>query len=104
MAIPVKFILSCNLPSGVEEAKSALAFLTQQLPEKLRGAGLELQDVWHTVYGSWPQLRMMYYCPDVEMLRAFLVTKSWQLLKVQILQHVQGYQQKVIVYQARFQL
>ena len=95
--------MSCNLKPGIEEAKTALAYLMQPFIESMREAGLELWDVWYTVYGTWPQIRMSFICQESEVLQSFIHSQEWQILKRRLSQHIQELKLKVVISQEHFQ-
>ncbi len=103
MSVPVKLLLSCNIKPGIEEAKIAFAYLTQEFPTSMREAGLELSDAWYTVYGTWPQIRMSFICQEAAELQSFLHSDTWQALKRRLMNHIQEYKQKVVLSRDHFQ-
>ena len=103
MTAPVKLILSCNIKPGLEEAKLAFVYITQEFPKSMRNAGLELSDAWYTVYGNWPQIRMSFMCREITELRTFLYSKTWETLKRELLHHAVDYRQKVVLSQDHIQ-
>ena len=103
MSVPVKLLLSCNFKPGIEEAKTALAYLTQDFTESMREAGIDLLDVWYTVYGSWPKIRMSFLCQEPEDMQTYLVSTEWLDLKKRLLLHVHTLELKVVIAKDQFQ-
>ena len=103
MTVPIKFLVTCNLNPGREEAKTALVYLTQEFTECMREAGINLSEIWYTQYGSWPQIRLVFICQDSGILRSFLESNEWYSVRKELLQHVQELKYKVFKLKDRFQ-
>ena len=102
MTVSLKLLLTCNLKPDIEEAKVALAYVTQEFPVKMQNAGLDLEDIWYTVYGTWPQIRMSFLAQDPEALRTFLRSEKWETLRGELYQTIHNLTEKVIVSRDRF--
>jgi hypothetical protein len=103
VSVSLKLLLTCNLKPDIEKAKVALAYVTQEFPEKMQNAGLDLEDIWYTVFGTWPQIRMSFLTQDPESLRTFLHSEKWEMLRGELQQKIHNYTEKVIVSRHRFQ-
>jgi hypothetical protein len=103
VSVSLKLLISCNLKPDVEEAKGGLAYLAQEFPAKMREAGMDLYDMWYTVYGTWPQIRMSFVCSESTELKVFLQSREWAIIKKNLLQRIQAYDQKVVFSRDNFQ-
>ena len=103
MSVPVKLILACNINPGVEEAKVAFDYLTQEVPARMHDAGLKLADAWYTVYGTWPLIRMSFTCQNPTEMQTFLHSHTWQELKIQLQNHTSEFEYKVVISRNQFQ-
>ncbi|MGC9521253.1 MAG: hypothetical protein ACP5HG_05150 [Anaerolineae bacterium] len=102
MSIPVKLLMTWNIAPGQEEA--CFAFITQDLPNHMQEAGLELADAWFTAYGDWPQIRIGFISAELQTLQSFLVSDAWRDVKRELLAYTQDYEEKVVVAKGGFQL
>jgi hypothetical protein len=95
-------MMTWDIRPGQEE--TYFAFITQDFPNVLRNAGLQLTDAWYTVYGNWPQVSMGFISEDLQALESFLASDMWQELKHRLLAYIQSYQQKIVMARGGFQL
>jgi hypothetical protein len=93
--------MTWDIAAGQEEA--CFAFITQDLPETMQSAGLELTDAWFTAYGDWPQIRIGFVSLELEQLQSFLASPAWRSLRKKLMPYTRGYQQKVVVARGGFQ-
>jgi hypothetical protein len=100
--LPIKLLMTWDITPGEEE--TCFAFITQDLPIRMREAGLELTDAWFTAYGDWPQIRIGFVTTDLLALESFLMSEVWQSLKRQLLQYTRDYNEKVVVAKGAFQI
>ncbi len=102
MTHPVKMLMTWNIRPGREE--SYLEFITQEFPETMLKANLQPTDAWYTIYGAWPEVTIGFMADDVEVLKGFLKSEGWALLKRKLLGYIKDYRQKVIPLRPGFQL
>ncbi len=102
MDLPIKLLMTWDIAVGQEEA--CFAFITQELPTAMQDAGLELTDAWFTAFGEWPQIRIGFVAPNLEMIQACLASEMWRKLKRQLMSYTRDYNEKVIVAKGGFQL
>jgi len=91
---PVKLLMTWNIKPGQEQAY--FTFVMQELLVVVRRAGLKLTDVWYTVYGDWPQVRMAFVGESVSEVQAFLSSPQWLEVKQRLLAYTQDYQRKIV--------
>jgi hypothetical protein len=103
VSVPIKFLISCNLRPGREKAKTALEYLTQDFTECLHEAGIHRVEVWFTVYGTWPHIRMIFLCEEPAALRSFLKSNEWKSVKNEVEQNTEALRYKVVVWKDHFQ-
>ncbi|MBN1247176.1 MAG: hypothetical protein JXC32_05925 [Anaerolineae bacterium] len=101
MAIPIKLLMTWDIAAGQEEA--CFAFITQDLPDTMQQAGLELTDAWFTAYGDWPQIRIGFVSMELDELQRFLMSQAWRDLKKKLMPYTRDYRQKVVVARGGFQ-
>lgn len=100
--VPIKLLMTWNIAPGEEE--TCFAFITQDLPIRMREAGLELTDAWFTAYGEWPQIRIGFVSTDLMMMESFLSSDAWQTVKRQLLTYTRDYDEKVVIARGAFQI
>ncbi len=99
---PIKLLMTWDITPGREEA--CLAFVTQELPTRMRDAGLELTDAWFTAYGDWPQVRVGFMGTNLDTVQSYLGSDDWAKLKQRLLTYTVNYHEKVIVARGGFQI
>lgn len=102
METPVKLVMTWDIKPGKE--RPYFAFITQEFPEALQEAGLQLTDAWYTVYGNWPQVSVGIVGEDLESLEGFLASSQWQEIKQRLLSYIQSFRQKVVMARGGFQI
>ena len=100
--LPIKLLMTWDIAPGEEE--TCFAFITQDMPIRMRESGLELTDAWFTAYGDWPQIRIGFVSPDLLTLESFLTSEAWRTLKRQLLTYTRDYHEKVVVARGAFQI
>jgi hypothetical protein len=102
VSIPAKLLMTWDISPGREEA--CLAFITQELPTRMRDAGFELTDAWFTAYGDWPQVRVGFMGTSLDTIKAYLASEDWAKLKRRLLTYTVNYREKVVVAKGWFQV
>ncbi|MBN1249716.1 MAG: hypothetical protein JXC32_18785 [Anaerolineae bacterium] len=102
MSVPIKLLMTWDISPGREEA--CLAFVTQELPDRMRDAGLELTDAWFTAHGDWPQVRVGFMGTNLEMVQSYMASDGWTKLKQRLLAYTLNYREKVIIARGGFQI
>lgn len=102
MNYPVKLLMDWNIKPGREEAY--FDFITRDFIAVFLREGFHLTDAWYTLYGDWPQMKVGFLADDLPSLREFLASESWSNLKIELLDYIHDYHQKVIQAKGGFQL
>ena len=103
VSVPLKLIITCNLKQSGEEAIASLAYLKREFSVRMRDAGLDMTNIWLTIYGNWPHIRMIFNCKDPDTLGLFLASKDWIMLKEELLLHTVALKHKVVISRDNFQ-
>jgi hypothetical protein len=101
----IKLMLTWDIRAGMEQ--SFFAYLSHELLPalaKLTDQPLKLTEVWYTLYGDWPQMRVEFICADTDTAKQFLESPPWLELKQRLLTFVENYRQKVILASGSFQV
>ncbi|MDY0019133.1 MAG: hypothetical protein RBT47_03940 [Anaerolineae bacterium] len=98
----VKFLMTWDVRPGKEE--SYLEFITQEFSDLLVKSNLQPTDAWYTVYGDWPEVMMAFVAEDLESLKQFLVSESWERMRKKLATYVKDYQQKAVPLKRGFQM
>jgi len=98
----IKLLMGWNIVPGHES--EYFDFIVQEFEPGLAELGLQTTDVWYTTYGNWPQIITGTVSGDLATMRRALLSGQWHSLKSRLLQHVTGYQQKIIRASGRYQL
>ncbi|MBN1877603.1 MAG: hypothetical protein JXA33_25495 [Anaerolineae bacterium] len=102
MNFQVKLLLTWNIKSGKES--TYFNFITQDFPSILNSAGLQMTEAWYTMYGDWPQVRVVFVAEDLEILHNFLVSEAWLNVKQELFAYIQDYSQKIVPARGGFQI
>jgi len=94
MMSKLRLILTWNIRSGQEQKYSM--FVNDRLAPGLVEIGLPPHDVYYTAYGRVPQIMAVLDVPDPETLQQALASTQWQVLKRELLQYTEAYQEKVV--------
>ena len=66
--------------------------------------GLQTNQAWFTMYGDQPQIMAEALMPDLPEMQALLNSEDWDDLKLQLLDYVEDFEQKVVQARKGFQL
>ncbi len=98
---PVKLVLSWDLKPAREE--TYFEFVSQEFLSVMEKAGLQLLEAWYTMYGEWPQVRMVFLANDLQALRHFLESDTWYSLRQELDFYIHGFRRKIIRARNEFQ-
>lgn len=98
---PVKLLLSYDIPHDMQQ--SYFSFVTGEFVPQANSIGLELAEVWETVYGDYPQRLIVFVAQDA--LAANKATSSDRFVKMEkkLKRYVQNYSRRIVEYQSHFQ-
>ena len=97
-----KLMITYDVNEGmVEEYRQ---FVMGEFLPAVQQMGLTITEVWHTVYGEYPNQQTEFVSRDEETLWSILNSKEWRDLETQLQKYVNGFGRKVIPYQPGFQM
>lgn len=79
-------------------------FLSHKFLPGLSNQPLRITEVWYTLYGDWPQMRLGFVCGDLATGKKILRTKPWLDLKQQLLTFVENFRLKIVPARGNFQI
>jgi hypothetical protein len=79
-------------------------FIMREFAPGAAQMGLQITEVWYTLYGDVPQILIAGAVPDRAKLGAILISEEWQDLYQRLLTFVENYQQKIVPDRGQFQL
>lgn len=97
----VKLLLSYDIPDQVQE--SYYRFVTGEFVPQVNRIGLELTEVWETVYGNYPRRLIVFVAPDESSAQQALQSEKFQRLEKKLLRLVQNYSRRIVPYKGQFQ-
>lgn len=98
---PVKLLLEYDIPDEVQE--TYYRFVTGEFVPQLNRIGLELAEVWETVYGAYPRRLIVFVVQDQAACKQALATEKFIRLERKLLRFVQNYNKRVVPYKGHFQ-
>lgn len=98
---PVKLLLEYDIPDQVQE--TYYRFVTGEFVPQVNRIGLELAEVWETVYGNYPRRLIVFVVQDQETCQEALGTEKFQRLEKKLLRFVTNYSKRIVPYKGQFQ-
>jgi hypothetical protein len=98
---PVKLLLAYDIPDQVQE--SYYRFVTGEFVPQVNRLGLELAEVWETVYGEYPRRLVVFVAGDEQSAREALDSDKFRRLERKLLRYVNNYSRRVIPFRSSFQ-
>lgn len=98
---PVKLLLEYDIPDEVQEAY--YRFVTGEFVPQVNRIGLELAEVWETVYGDYPRRLIVFVAQDQETCKEALADEKFQRLEKKLLRFVKNYSKRIVPYKGQFQ-
>ncbi len=98
---PVKLLLEYDIPDEVQEAY--YRFVTGEFVPQVNRIGLELAEVWETVYGDYPRRLIVFVVQDAETCQEALGNEKFQRLERKLLRFVKNYSKRMVPYKGQFQ-
>jgi hypothetical protein len=97
-----KLMITYDVNEGMfEEYRKFM--LGEFLPEVQR-MGLAVTEVWHTIYGDYPEQLTEFVSRDEDTMWGILNSEEWNKLEAQLQEYVSGFGRKVVSYQPGFQI
>jgi hypothetical protein len=98
---PVKLLLTFDpIP---ERRDDYFQFVLGEFVPALEHLGLQMSEVWHTAYGSYPLRLAGFLAPDRETLDRIIAGQEYQDLEQQLLEYVENYSRRVVTQRRSFQ-
>ena len=98
---PVKLLLTFDpIP---EKRDDYFQFVLGEFVPALEHLGLQMSEVWHTAYGSYPLRLAGFLAPDREILDRIMASQEYQDLEQQLLEYVENYSRRVVPLRRSFQ-
>ena len=79
------------------------SFVTSELVPQLNSVGLELAEVWETVYGDYPQRLITFVAPDMQTVNDALHNERFLKMEKKLLRYVKNYSRRIVKYKPHFQ-
>lgn len=98
---PVKLLLEYDIPDEVQE--TYYRFVTGEFVPQVNRIGLELAEVWETVYGDYPRRLIVFVVQDQETCKEAIHSDKFQRLERKLLRFVKNYSKRVVPYKGQFQ-
>jgi hypothetical protein len=98
---PVKLLLTFDpIP---ERRDDYFQFVLGEFVPSLENLGLQMSEVWHTAYGSYPLRLAGFLAPDRETVDRIMASQEYQDLEQQLLEYVENYSRRVVPLRRTFQ-
>jgi hypothetical protein len=98
---PIKLLLEYDIPDEVHE--TYYRFVTGEFVPQLNRLGLELAEVWETVYGNYPRRLIVFVAQDQASCHEAINGEKYQRLERKLLRFVKNYSKRVVPYKGHFQ-
>lgn len=98
---PMKLLLTYDIPDEAQE--SYYRFVTGEFVPQVNRVGLELAEVWETVYGEYPRRLIVFVAQDQDTVNDALRSEKFQRLEKKLLRYVTNYSRRIVPYRGQFQ-
>lgn len=98
---PVKLLLSYDIPHHLQQ--SYYSFVTGEFVPQANSIGLELAEVWETVYGDYPRRLIVFVAQDVQAANEAINSDRFKRMEKKLKRFVQNYTFKIVKYGPHFQ-
>lgn len=98
---PVKLLLEYDIPDQVQE--TYYRFVTGEFVPQVNRIGLELAEVWETVYGDYPRRLIVFVVQDQETCTEALGSEKFLRLEKKLMRFVKNYSKRIVPYKGQFQ-
>jgi hypothetical protein len=98
---PVKLLLVYDIPDEVQE--TYYRFVTGEFVPQVNRIGLELAEVWETVYGEYPRRLIVFVAQDQDACKQALNSDKFQRLERKLQRFVRNYSRRMVPYKGQFQ-
>ncbi len=98
---PVKLLLAYDIP--LEQHESYYSFVTGEFVPQVNAIGLELAEVWETVYGDYPKRLIVFVAQDRETANQALNSERFKRAEKKLKRYVENYSCRLVNYKPHFQ-
>lgn len=98
---PVKLLLSYDIPQDLQQ--TYFNFVTGEFVPQANSIGLELAEVWETVYGDYPQRLIVFVAQDAQAATQAVTSDRFKRMEKKLKRFVQNYSCRVVKYKSHFQ-
>lgn len=98
---PVKLLLEYDIPEEAQE--TYYRFITGEFVPQVNRIGLELAEVWDTVYGNYPRRLTVFVAQDQTSCKEALDSDKFQRLERKLMRFVKNYSRRMVPYKGQFQ-
>ena len=98
---PVKLLLEYDIPDEAQE--TYYRFVTGEFVPQVNRIGLELAEVWETVYGNYPRRLIVFVAQDQSACKEALDSDKFQRLERKLMRFVKNYSKRMVPYKGQFQ-
>jgi hypothetical protein len=98
---PVKLLLAYDIPPDRHE--SYFSFVTGEFVPQVNAIGLELAEVWETVYGEYPRRLIVFVAQDKETADHALKSERFKRVERKLKRYVENYSCRLVRYRPQFQ-
>lgn len=98
---PMKLLLTYDIPDELQE--SYYRFVTGEFVPQVNRVGLELAEVWETVFGEYPRRLIVFVAQDEDTVNDALRSEKFQRLEKKLLRYVKNYSRRLVPYRGQFQ-
>ncbi len=98
---PVKLLLEYDIPDEVQE--TYYRFVTGEFVPQVNRIGLELAEVWETVYGEYPRRLIVFVSQDQDTCRQAIQSDKFLRLERKLQRFVRNYTKRMVPYKRQFQ-
>ncbi len=98
---PVKLLLSYDIRPEVQE--NYYSYVTGEFVPQANAIGLELAEVWETVYGEYPRRLIVFVAADKETANAAMNSDRFKRMERRLRRYVENYSCRLVKYKPHFQ-
>jgi hypothetical protein len=79
-------------------------FIVREFAPAVARMGMQIVDLWYTLYGEKPKILLAGVVKDQQTLRRITASQEWDELLGRLFEYVQNFQKKVVPDRGSFQL
>jgi hypothetical protein len=98
---PVKLLLAYDIVHDLHD--NYFSFVTSEFVPQVNAMGLELAEVWETVYGEYPQRLIVFVAPDEQTAQHALESDRFKRAEKKLQRYVENYSRRIVKYKPHFQ-